>query len=838
MNGPYSIYPVGILSLVFYLFTYLLAKTGMIRFSIHRQLWNVLLLVTFLTTAVLGLILAIQVNYKIKLGITDTLMVWHVDFGIAMAMIAIYHLLWHLDYYLRFFKIRKEKPDDPDKVISVLPGEKSSVTLNKKQLLPVFALGITSMTVQVVMLREFIKVFQGNELVIGTILANWLIITGFGAYLGKSKLHIKDPDSFIFFAIIIASVIPVADVVLLNTLKNVIFPPGMQIGMAGIIFYSAILLLPFCFLSGFLFTYYASLLSARSSSNIISKVYAIEAAGSLSGGFIYSFILVYFLQSLEILSVVIIANIIAAFLFSGSKAKKPANLITSAVLVIFVCSVFLFNLDLRIKKNLFPNQKILSTEDTPYGNLVVTENAGQTNFFSNSILLFSTDNVIGNEETVHYPMLQSESPKKVLLIGGGISGLTSEILKYKVSRIDYVEIDPRVIETGRKFTKSLSDTTVNTVNQDARLFIRRIKQKYDVVIIDLPPPGSLQLNRFYSIEFFRELKKVCNENAVVSLSLPATVNYLSREAQLIQSVIFNTLGEVFTRVRIIPGEKNYFLASDKEPDLDMGKLSVDRGIENTYVNRDYMDFNGTVQRSNYIRENISSLAGINTDLKPLAYYLETGYWMSQFRLSYQLPAILIMILSLLFYFSLNPVSKGLFTAGFSSSAIEILLIFAFQVIYGFVYQAIGIIITVFMAGLAAGAFYRWKRYKDDEIKRFSYGQTAIAGLAAVFPVLIFYMHKFSPPALLVYIVLFLMTLLISFLTGMQFSTASRIRKGSISDITSAIYSVELTGSAAGAFLVSVLLLPLLGLVYVFLLIAAMNLLSAYSARNFSMKAGS
>ena len=42
--------------------------------------------------------------------------------------------------------------------------------------------------------------------------------------------------------------------------------------------------------------------------------------------------------------------------------------------------------------------------------------------------------------------------------------------------------------------------------------------KYDVVIIDLPDPSTAQINRFYTIEFFNELKKILNKGWVVSIS--------------------------------------------------------------------------------------------------------------------------------------------------------------------------------------------------------------------------------------------------------------------------------------------------------------------------------
>ena len=48
-----------------------------------------------------------------------------------------------------------------------------------------FVLGFSSLYTQVFLLREFLSIFNGNELVLGIVLANWMLLTGTGAYLGK-----------------------------------------------------------------------------------------------------------------------------------------------------------------------------------------------------------------------------------------------------------------------------------------------------------------------------------------------------------------------------------------------------------------------------------------------------------------------------------------------------------------------------------------------------------------------------------------------------------------------------------------------------------------------------
>ena len=83
------------------------------------------------------------------------------------------------------------------------------IKANKREKLLFFsitALGISSIITQIILIREFLSVFSGNELVFGIILANWLLLTGIGAYIGKYSDQIKEKifPNFVFHSLIIS----------------------------------------------------------------------------------------------------------------------------------------------------------------------------------------------------------------------------------------------------------------------------------------------------------------------------------------------------------------------------------------------------------------------------------------------------------------------------------------------------------------------------------------------------------------------------------------------------------------------------------------------------------
>ncbi|GAI21730.1 unnamed protein product, partial [marine sediment metagenome] len=205
---------------------------------------------------------------------------------------------------------------------------------------------------------------------------------------------------------------------------------------------------------------------------------------------------------------------------------------------------------------------------------------------------------------------------------------------------------------------------------------------------NLPEPTTAQINRFYTIEFFNELKRVLNKDAVVSLSLMSTANYVSDEARQINSVLYNTLKKVFNSILIVPGEKNYFLVSAQKLDINIAEMIEEKGIDNIYVNQYYLDDELLKQRSDFIINNLDKSAALNKDFSPVSYYQQLLYWLSYFKFNYWILAIIILIVLILIISRQNPISIGMFTGGFAASSIEVVLLISFQIIYGYVMQCI------------------------------------------------------------------------------------------------------------------------------------------------------
>jgi len=755
-------------------------------------------------------------------------MLIHVDFGVALAVSAVLHLTWHLNYYLKLFsgsgKNGQERSFSLPETDLDLSGIKK---ISFKDRLPVWTLGFTAILTQLVLLRAFLSVFQGNELVLGVILGNWMLLTGLGAWLGRKAHLMKNKIRFVFSNLLWLGALPLVTGFLLFFLKNQVFIPGSLVGLFSIFLGSLVLLSPFCLLSGYSFSFYASSLSEKYHLNLISRIYSWEAFGSLTGGILFSFLLVFLFKSLQILGIVLIINMIAGYFLIRGEPKSPGKMFFITLFVLVGLGTLILPVDRYSKHFLFRNQKILFQKETPFGSLVLTKIGDQVNFYENNVLISNTLNTIANEENVHYALLQLSNPKDVLIISGGISGIIPEINKYPIRQIDYVEINPWIIRAGKKFTKDLDNDKVHVIIGDARRYVPSCTKKYDAILINLPPPLTAQLNRYYTLDFFLQLKKILRTGGVVSLSLPASPNYTGREGNELNSLIYATLKKAFKQVLIVPGEKNYFLASGKPLRLDIARLVKLRGIKNDYVSEYYIQDDLLRIRNQQIMERLKPVKQLNTDIKPVAYFKQISLWLSYYRFKIKFPLIVLGLFFLFILLRSGPVSAGMFAGGFAASSVEVLLLFTFQILYGYVYLMTGILITVFMAGIAFGALSR-KLFKKSTPTLGFIGIELLLAAASLFPPLLITLlkplHRFQGAGQLI---LFIFTFLFAFLVGRLFGLASGLKKGSASKASATLYGSDLAGGALGALLVSGILLPLTGIWNTALFTGLICLLAAF-----------
>ena len=267
--------------------------------------------------------------------------------------------------------------------------------------------------------------------------------------------------------------------------------------------------------------------------------------------------------------------------------------------------------------------------------------------YDNGVILASAPDENAAEEAVHYALLEHPAPRHLLLIGGGVNGSIAQALKHPtVERIDYVELDPALIDMARQFFPAqsapvVSDPRVHMHYADGRYYLKTAGGTFDVIILNVPDPQTAQLNRFYTAEFFRSARDHLASGGLLALQLRSSEDYISPDLAEFLRCIHHTLRQVFPYVVAIPGETIHFFAATRpdvltdNPQTLIARLQ-ERNLKTQYVREYFIPFRMMPDRMEQVREQLRPLAStpVNRDFEPIAYYFDVVLWSTQFKLGY------------------------------------------------------------------------------------------------------------------------------------------------------------------------------------------------------------
>ena len=754
--------------------------------------------------------------------------------------------------------------------------------------------GFTALVIEVLLIRELLVTFSGNELSIGIILANWLFLIALGSsVLGRfaDKLKYKI-EIYVSLQLIISIYLPFA-IYLCRTIKNIIgVIPGEAVGIIPIIYCSFLILLPLCISNGAQFSFGCKIYSDFSNKPAISigKVYIYESIGAVTGGLIFTYLFIPFFNSLQVALFIAILNLLSAillFIFFNkwhSVPKVHGMEISFSKMIGYFCLIFLvlgvyllisnqankIHWDMLNKQ--WEGQELIHYQNSTYSNIAVTKRENQYNFFSNGIPLFSTPvpNIFFVEEFIHIPLLFHPFPQNILLIGGGAGGILNEVAKYSsVENIDYVELDPLIIKMVQKYSTPLTITELKNPKvkikyTDGRLWIKKSTDNYDVVLVNLPPPSTLQLNRFYTVGFFQEVKKTLKKNGILAILAPGSLTYLNEELINLNSCFLLSLGEVFPYTRVIPGDINMFLASsDKEIlNTDENKIIqrfIEYNLKTKLFTEQYIKYKLDPDRLKWYINTISSSLSdskkirINYDLSPSGVFYSLAFWNTLYSpglnglfrsiekinlKTFLLPLILFILVFLLIRSKTNKLKKAslpvaIATTGFAGMAFQLLIILTFQSFYGNIYHRIGLLTTAFMAGLALGSIIMnniMERVKNrlSLLIKFE-GAVLLYSICLPFLLISFHLNLWKSWVFSsVQVFLLLLSLISGVLVGVEFPLANKIYLKDINEVgfvASRLYTADLIGACLGALIVSVVMVPVLGILSTGIFIIMINLTS-------------
>jgi spermidine synthase len=457
---------------------------------------------------------------------------------------------------------------------------------------------------------------------------------------------------------------------------------------------------------------------------------------------------------------------------------------------------------------LYPGLK--QVVNSTYQQAIETELSGQTNIYLSGQLAFSSQQEVENEQVAGLVFPLTSLVDKVLVVGN--PNLASTLALYpKVRQIEFLELDPTVLSLERNFLNPRIEPMVG----DLKVYLVKNPLVFDLLVINLPPPASLFLNRFYTQEFFKIAKASLTTNGSLVLIFYLPTDYQSQEALRFARGIYQTFVSIF--------DKNYFLSLEDQVVLIGGKEKIEPNekeadfLEKIYpsFSRGFFDYQITKPGRSLLLEKLQPKAEINRDDFPIAFLYRTLFWQTLFN--FQLPKLfyalrfwspLIFLAIVLVVFSRAKESFRqllvVSTSSFILMSLQIILIFLFQVKFGSVYSQIAFLIGLVLLGMAGGV--RGTRRKGERRGVLGYFLVMIGifcGLKGNLGIWFWW----------------LIALVLGFTGGFVFARISNwfSRKKE----QPLVYSFDLLGAFLGAILTGPVFFPVLGLKNVFLLLAGL-----------------
>ncbi|MGA1825895.1 MAG: hypothetical protein ACMUIP_14665, partial [bacterium] len=488
--------------------------------------------------------------------------------------------------------------------------------------------------------------------------------------------------------------------------------------------------------------------------------------------------------------------------------------------------------------------RLIVNKNTPFAQISITKSGEQLNVLLNAIPLFS-HNDIRTEAMTHIPMSQVETGATVLLIAGGVFGTLKEIVRHHPARIDYVELDPSIVSLDSKIDNVLSNPVINTHIGDGRLFIKdaitRNTIQYDCIILDLPDPENIQLNRFYTLEFFQEAKKILSDQGVLFFTLTGAENYLGSNALALNISVYGALKRVFPHILVLPGETNSYLASVTPLSTKVADILKTRHITTRWLGDYQLPTMLNTFRIDQTKELLDhNEQSINTDLSPSAFKHLLNLWIKQSDTSEFLLNMLIILVLFLAIVSCQGDALRFVTmsSGYTGIAMELSLLIIFQLIRGYAYLWISTYVTLFMIGSILGAIVsRRRNYKKPlhKIRNCDIAMIMITLISILTSLFVLQYSKRAIPLGIQYFIIPVEILAIAMAIGYQFVAISTIVKGGETEITGRLYLCDLAGSAGGTLLITLLLLPKFGLIGVLLSVLIIKIISMVMIKAYAIK---
>ena len=623
----------------------------------------------------------------------------------------------------------------------------------------IFSYGLFTIAAQTLLFRQFLTTFEGNDISVGFFFGSWFLWVGLGALLvyraGSLAEKVLAHIEFLFLAYLPAFILQL--ILIIQARELVGIEPYILLPVTTSIFLSIVVNAPVSIITGMLFPIACRWFqqNQQHQQRAVSRVYILEAAGSFLGGLGATALLALGVSSARIFFILALFVSISSFVVQLAKAlahRTPARkqpLATFALFFLLPLCILLC-LTVGVDKTLMQKLRVarwskLFPEEALAGSFQTAQAEYLYGTYNNQWLAvrdggvcetLPADSAAGRIAAIH--LCQNPQAARILVVGSGL-GLCRQFLRLPQTEVvtwshcdnEYIRIVDRFIPPEFK----VSDSRFHRLAGDVRPLLAERSGFYDIAILNLPEATSSVLNRYYTLEFYRQIKQSLRPDGILGVRIAGGENIMGTELINLGASTKLTLEKVFGGLVVVAGEDTWFIASDSEkltgrPGVLRDRFAVIADGRKVFVASGllsiYLPDRAADAVDSYATADLPEKFLINHDARPLTHLYslllaakQSAAPVTRFVKHLILAGALAFIIPILIFVALRVVyvlktvphtEKTSFNstflvsgAGLVGIGVVICLCHLYQARFGSLYLHIGVISSVFMAGLTAGA---------------------------------------------------------------------------------------------------------------------------------------
>ena len=469
----------------------------------------------------------------------------------------------------------------------------------------ILGLGFFALVAQTLLFRDFLTAFEGSELGVGSFFGSWLLWVGLGAVTGRVAaprlVGLTKRFELSVLLYIPAFLLQHYLITQARTLGGVsayeVYPFGRMLAV-GMIANA-----PISLVTGLLFTL-ACRWSEREQGLPPARVYMVEAFGGFLGGIAVTLLLANGVTAESIIccaGLVLVATSAVGWFatdrssqvvrqtddFNPQNVTRPAELAATkksersyasgSVLLVVLATLSMIGLsdsaswwsrrnDQSQWSRLLPVEEFRGSFTTAQAKYLYGQRGGQFVVMSFGGVSEALPNTEHASEVVALGLSQHPTAQNVLVVGTDSLGICLRL--GKLPQLDDVvwlhpdpEYPPALLQvlppTARAAARQL-----HVPGDEVRQYMQSQHRRFDLILLNLPDPTTLVLNRYWTGEFFHVVKQALADGGVVCTRITGAANYMGDERVFLGVSALRTLESVFRHVALKPGDESWLIASD------------------------------------------------------------------------------------------------------------------------------------------------------------------------------------------------------------------------------------------------------------------------------------